>query len=226
MAALGELAASIAHELKTPLVPIGGFAQRLSRMVAPGTKEAEYCDIIARETRRMEQILSELLGFSKKQMLCFGECHVDKIIEQSLVLEEDALKNADIEAILEISNALPPFQGDPQKLLQVLINLIDNARHAMTGGGTLKIQAYSSTLRGEDAVAIAIKDTGGGIPNSTLKEIFTPFFTTKDQGTGLGLAISQRIIQQHGGSIEIQNDQEGAIFTIRLPLKASLEPFH
>ncbi len=225
LAALGELAASIAHELKTPLVPIGGFAQRLSRLVSPGSKEAEYCDIIARETRRMEQILSEILAFSKKQLLCFGECQADKVIEQALTLEEDALKTAHIEVVLDISHALSPFQGDSQKLLQVLINLIDNARHVMTDGGTLTIRAYPSSQRGKDAIAIEIKDTGGGIPNAVLKEIFTPFYTTKDQGTGLGLSISQRIIQQHRGSIEIQNDQDGAVFTIHLPLKASLEPF-
>ncbi len=226
MAALGELAASIAHELKTPLVPIGGFAQRLSRRVTPGSKEAEYCDIITSETRRMEQILSEILAFSKKQLLCFSECQVIKIIEQSLILEEDALKNAQIEVILLFQKDLPPFQGDAQKLLQVFINLIDNARHVMTDGGTLTIKAYASTLRGEEAIAIGIKDTGGGIPDTAIKEIFTPFYSTKDQGTGLGLAISQRIIQQHRGTIEIQNDQQGAIFTILLPMKASLKPFH
>ncbi|OHB24829.1 MAG: hypothetical protein A2X84_02250 [Desulfuromonadaceae bacterium GWC2_58_13] len=226
MAALGELATSIAHELKTPLVPIGGFAHRLSGLVNPGSKEAEYCDIIVRETHRMEQILSEILAFSKKQLLCFGECQAYKIIEQSLILEDDALKSSNIDVQLDINPTLPPFQGDDQKLLQVFINLIDNARHVMTTGGTLTIRAYPFPLRGEEGIAIEIKDTGGGIPNEALKEIFTPFYTTKDQGTGLGLAISLRIIQQHRGSIEIHNDPEGAIFTIRLPLKASLEPFH
>ena len=226
MAALGELAASIAHELKTPLVPIGGFAKRLGQRVEPGSKEAEYCEIIQRETRRMEQILSEILGFSRKQMLCYSECRIERIIEQALVLEDDALRGSGIQVHLNYDCALPPFQGDDQKLLQVLMNLIDNARHAMGEGGELRIRAGLGPLRDEPAVVIQIQDSGGGIPPDVLKEIFTPFYTTKKQGTGLGLAISQRILQQHRGIIEAHNEDGGAIFTLRLPLGPGVEAFH
>ncbi len=226
MAALGELAASIAHELKTPLVPIGGFAKRLRQRVEEGSKEAEYCEIIQRETRRMEQILSEILGFSRKQMLCYSECRMEGIIEQALVLEDDALRASDIQVHLDYDCALPPFQGDDQKLLQVLMNLIDNARHAMGEGGELHIRAGLGHLRDESAVVVEIQDTGGGIPPEILKEIFAPFYTTKKQGTGLGLAISQRIIQQHRGSIEVHNEAEGAVFTLRIPLGLGAAAFH
>lgn len=225
MAVLGELSASIAHELKTPLIPIGGFARRLCKMSEPGSKQAEYSEVIVRETRRMEQILMEILAFSKKQLLCFNECRTEQIIEQALVLEDDALRSSGIRVVIEPQGTLPSFQGDDQKLLQVLINLIDNARHVMGDGGTLRISSYLSSLRGAPAIAIAIQDTGGGVPEGVLKEIFTPFYTTKNQGTGLGLAISQRIVQQHRGAIEIHNDGKGAIFTIHLPLTPSLEPF-
>jgi signal transduction histidine kinase len=224
MAALGELAASIAHELKTPLVTIGGFAQRLNRQITTDSKEAEYCDIIVRESRRMEKILSEILAFSKKQLLCVGECRVEDLFDQALALVDDALKKSHIEVSLALADNLPTFQGDEQRLLQVLINLIDNARQSMDGGGVLSLRASLSTLYSEPAIAIEIQDTGCGVTIEAQKEIFTPFYTTKDQGTGLGLAISQRIIHQHHGSIGVHSDPSGSIFTIRLPLKATLVP--
>jgi two-component system, NtrC family, sensor histidine kinase HydH len=224
MAALGELAASIAHELKTPLVTIGGFAQRLNRQITADSKEAEYCDIIVRETRRMEKILSEILAFSKKQLFCFSECRVEDLFDQALALVDDPLKKSHVEVSLALDDNLPTFQGDEQRLLQVLINIIDNARQSMDEGGVLTLRAKLFTLYSEPAIAIEIQDTGCGVPIEAQKEIFTPFFTTKDQGTGLGLAISQRIIQQHRGSIGVHSDPSGSIFTIRLPLKAALVP--
>ncbi|MEJ2200871.1 MAG: ATP-binding protein [Desulfuromonadaceae bacterium] len=225
MAALGELAASIAHELKTPLVTIGGFAQRLHRQIEPNSKEGQYCEIIARESRRMEKILSEILAFSKKQLLCFGECHMEALFDQVLVLSGDALKKARIEVVVDLAPGLPSFQGDEQKMLQVLINLVDNARHSMSAGGTLTLRSKPDLLHGDSAIAIGVQDTGCGIPAEVQKKIFTPFFTTKDKGTGLGLGISQRIILQHRGTIDLFSNNSGTLFTIRLPLKASLEPY-
>ncbi len=223
MAALGEMAASIAHELRTPLVPIGGFANRLRRIVEPSGKAQEYCEIIIRETLRMEQLLTEILAFAKRQMLCIAQCHIPNIIDRSLLLSSETLQSADIRTILEVQDDLPHTPADEQKLLQVLINLIDNARHAMVGGGTLTVRAYRSILRAEPCVAIDVQDTGGGVSPKILTEIFTPFYSTKEKGTGLGLAISQRIIQQHHGTIEVSNDDLGAKFTLRLLLKIPSE---
>ncbi len=219
MAALGEMAASIAHELRTPLVPIGGFANRLSRIVEPSGKAQEYCEIIIRETLRMEQLLTEILAFAKRQMLCIAQCHIPHIIDRALLLSSETLHNSNIRTILDSQDNLPHVPADEQKLLQVLINLIDNARHAMVGGGTLTVRTYRSNLRAEPCVAIDVQDTGGGVSPKILTEIFTPFYSTKEKGTGLGLAISQRIIQQHHGTIEVSNDDLGAKFTLRLLLK-------
>jgi two-component system, NtrC family, sensor histidine kinase HydH len=218
MAILGEMAASVVHELRNPLIPIGGFADRLSRILPEGGRESEYATIIAREALRMEEMLTNILTFSKKQMLCFSECRMEVVLEEALALEAEAIGLASIRLKWEVFSSLPPVKCDEKKLRQVLINLLTNARQAMTRGGTLTVRAYRCFLRGEEAVAVEIEDTGGGISAEILHNIFNPFFTTKEKGTGLGLAISRRIIEQHGGEIEVRNREEGVVFTLRLPV--------
>ncbi|MBE0598954.1 MAG: GAF domain-containing protein [Desulfuromonadales bacterium] len=218
MALLGEMAASIAHELRNPLVPIGGFAQRLARMMPADSREQEYTAIIIREVRRMEEMLRNILAFSKKQMLCFGECRLTEVLETALELEKEALARAAILVVKEIAPGLPTIQGDEQKLRQVLINLIANARQVMPDGGTLTLRAYPSTLRGAQAATLEVEDSGGGISPEVLQNMFNPFFTTKETGTGLGLSISHRIVEHHQGEIEVKNRERGVVFIIRLPL--------
>lgn len=217
MAVLGEMAASIAHEMRNPLVPLGGFAQRLVRMFPEGSREAEYAEIIAREVRRMEEMLSNILAFSRKQMLCFTEGQVTEIVEEALDLEREALDRCSIEVVCEFADNLPWVQCDEKKLRQVLINLITNARQAMPDGGTLTVRTARSILRGNEAVSIEIEDSGGGISAEVLHNIFNPFFTTKEKGTGLGLSVSHRIIEHHRGEIEVKNRERGVVFSIRLP---------
>lgn len=217
MAALGETAASVTHELRNPLVSIGGFARRLARSLPEGSPMREYSEIIVREVRRMEEMLTNILGFSKKQMLCIADCDLIKVIEEVLVLEEDALREANVRLVREFSEDISVIQGDEQKLRQVMVNLIDNAWQAMRDGGVLIVRVYRSSLRGDRAVAVEIEDTGGGIPMDILRNIFNPFFTTRKQGTGLGLPIVHRIIEHHQGEIEVQNTERGARFVLRLP---------
>jgi two-component system sensor histidine kinase HydH len=218
MAALGETAASVTHELRNPLVAIGGFAQRLSRIAPDDSREKEYSAIIVREVRRMEEMLSNILGFSRKQMLCIADCRIESVIEEALTLEEDALQRSAVNTVCEIAESLPVIHGDEQKLRQVLVNLIGNARQVMSSGGNLTIRAYPTFLRGDQAVAIEVEDTGGGIPPDVMRNIFNPFFTTRESGTGLGLSIVHRIIEHHYGDIEVQNREKGALFIVRLPV--------
>jgi two-component system, NtrC family, sensor histidine kinase HydH len=217
LAVLGEMSASVAHELKNPLVSIGGFAQRLSRITSADSMAHEYSTIIAREVRRMEEMLSSILAFSKKQMLCFTMCNIVDIVEEALMLEMDGLGHASIKIVKEFSPDIPKVHCDEQKLRQVIINLIANSRQAMMDFGTLIIRVQRSLLRGDLAVAIEIEDTGGGISPEIMHNIFNPFFSTKDKGTGLGLSISHRIIEHHKGEIEVQNRTKGVVFIIRLP---------
>ncbi len=217
MAILGEMAASVVHELRNPLIPIGGFAERLSRILPEGGRENEYASIIAKEARRMEEMLTNILGFSKKQMLCISVCRLEQVLEDALALEIEAIGLASICLKWEVPSSLPPVKCDEKKLKQVLINLLTNARQAMEEGGTLTVRAARCYLRGEEAVAVEIEDTGGGISVEIMHNIFNPFFTTKEKGTGLGLSISRRIIEQHGGEIEVRNREAGVVFTLRLP---------
>ena len=221
MAVLGEMAASVTHELRNPLVSIGGFAQRLAKITSAETKEHEYASIIAREVRRMEEMLSSILAFSKKHLLSLTECRVADIVEEALYLEADILDRDAVRLVREVDPELPAIKGDEQKLRQVVVNLIANARQAMPGGGILTVRAYRTTLRGDEAVAVEVEDTGGGIPPEVMRNIFNPFFTTKGKGTGLGLSISHRIIEHHHGEIEVENRERGAAFILRLPLRAS-----
>ncbi|PLX82992.1 MAG: hypothetical protein C0617_12935 [Desulfuromonas sp.] len=225
MAVLGEMAASVAHELRNPLVPIGGFARRLVRTVAEGSEEHQYASIVARETERMEEMLANILAFSKRQMLCFTDCHLAEVLDEALTLEADALNRSEIDLVREVASDLPVIQGDGQKLRQVMVNLIANARQAMVGGGSLTLRVYRATLRGRSAVTVEVEDTGGGIPMESLRNIFNPFFTTKEEGTGLGLSISHRIIEHHQGEIEVVNRELGAVFILRLPVRIPRAPY-
>lgn len=221
MAVLGEMAASVAHELKNPLVSIGGFARRLARQAEKGGEgedEGGYAGIIAREVRRMEKMLSNILAFSKQNMLCLKECGLPEILDEVLAMEGDALARAGIEVVMERPIGLPSLLGDEQKLRQVVHNLVANARQAMEPeGGVLKVRLYTGKLRGDRAIVLEVEDTGGGIPVEVMRNIFNPFFSTKDQGTGLGLSISHRIVEHHGGEIEVENREQGAAFIVRLP---------
>lgn len=218
LAVLGEMAASIAHELKTPLVSIGGFANRLKRLLPEGSSEQEYAAIVSRESLRLEEMLGNILGFSKRQLLCFGPCLLRDIVEEALSLEANALALDGIRVVRDYQPQPLALQGDAQKLRQILLNLIANARQAMQGGGTLRVELHATTLRGEPAVEVAVEDTGGGIPPQLRQQVFTPFFTTKEQGTGLGLAISQRIAAQHNGELLLEDGDLGARVLLRLPV--------
>lgn len=169
----------------------------------------------------MEEMLANILAFSKKQLLCFADCNVMSIVEEALALERDALGRGGVSLVTEFAVGLPAVKGDEQKLRQVMINLIANARQAMPGGGRLTIRLYPAVLRGDRAVAMEVEDTGGGIPAEILRNIFNPFFTTKDEGTGLGLSISHRIVEHHRGEFEVQNREKGALFILRIPVNGS-----
>lgn len=218
LAALGEMSASLAHELRNPLVAIGGYAQRLVRRITGDSDAHAAAEIIARETRCLEEMLKQILDFSKKQFLCLDECWVEEEIDQALELVDDLLGQNAIKLVREKNPKLPVIVADRQKLRQVLVNLFTNACHAMSHGGTLWISTRTTNLRGETAVEIRVEDTGGGISSEVLRNIFNPFFSTKEQGTGLGLSISHRIVEHHRGLIEVYNTERGARFSLQLPM--------
>jgi signal transduction histidine kinase len=219
LAAVGEMAAKLAHELKNPLITIGGFSRRLIKNLAAESSEYRYADIISKEVCRLERMLTDILSFSSKPMVCFNytNCDLEQILGDcfeicSTPLEENAIR------LTTIFGGGPwVVLGDAHQLKQVFLNLILNACECMTDGGELCVKLQKVFLD-KTSVIVSISDTGGGIHPDMLPRIFDPFFTTKPQGSGLGLAIVKRILLNHNGTIEVENGDWGAVFRTTLPL--------
>jgi signal transduction histidine kinase len=218
LAAIGEMAAGIAHELKGPLVSIGGFAGRLTKKLPQDSLEWGSADLIVREVLRLESILSEILLFSKKATICYARCSIAEIVKDSLAVVTPPLEEKQITVTTRFPRKKLVLLGDGQQLKQVFINIFLNALDAMDNRGQLVVQVTDGDLDGKEAVSVKIADTGGGIPLEALNSIFTPFYTTKESGTGLGLPIANRIITNHGGKIQITNSPgQGVEFKVILP---------
>lgn len=218
LASLGETAASLAHELKGPLVSIGGLARRLLRKEAPGSTDWKYVDTIAREAVRLEKMLAEILVFTRRATICYTVCSLQTAVSESLAVLTGIMEEKHIQVKKRISAEPLEILGDFQQLKQVFINLFNNGCEAMKPGGTLFVSVAATRLDGRDAVSIKVRDTGSGIPPDILPNIFSPFYTTKEGGTGLGLPIVHRIVTNHGGTIHAGNQSgSGAEFRIILP---------
>ena len=219
LATIGEMAAGIAHELKGPLVSIGGFARRLERKLNEQSVEWEYADTIVREVLRLEKMLTDILSFTKKTTICYSCCYVTDIIEDALAVVALAFQESHIRIVRQFPRRPISLMADGKQLEQVFLNILFNAQEVMKGGGELVVKVGSARVAGKKGVVVKIADTGGGIPLKVLNNIFNPFYTTKETGTGLGLPISNRIVTNHGGKIQIENrPEEGATFSVLLPL--------
>ncbi|HUC92106.1 MAG TPA: ATP-binding protein [Paenibacillus sp.] len=214
LAAAGQLAAGIAHEIRNPLTSLKGFLQLLKTGGANPSKREAYVAIMNGELNRIEQILSELLVLSKPQTVQFVRKRVSTIVEQvvSLMQPQAILKNVEI-VVLPMSETVFVYCDDNQ-IKQVLLNLVKNGIEAMPQGGRLTIGMAADSER----VAVTIADEGLGIPENKLQRLGEPFFTTKENGTGLGLMVSYKIIDNHNGRIDVQSRLHGGTtFTITLP---------
>lgn len=230
LAALGELSAEVAHEIKNPLVSIGGFARRLQSKLSGKPVEAspsnleslgEYANIIVSEVERLEDLLKNILIFPKGNKPDLKLAHLPPIIRQVLDCFEMELREASIEVRIDFKNDPGPLALDEEQIKQVLINVVFNAIESMSQGGILdiRIEVLEQESNLSQAV-IEIKDTGGGIAQETFQNIFNPFFTTKESGSGLGLSISRRIMENHGGQILIKNNvNQGVTVHLVLPLQ-------
>ncbi len=219
LAALGEVVASIAHEIKNPLVSIGGFARRLERNLRDNSAEKKYMRIVLKEVNRLENVLNQTLAYSKEIPLPSRAQAVNRIIEDSLSILEGEIKERNISVSKELDPNLPSLPSDPEQIKQIFLNLFLNAIQAMGKNGQLSVKTLVAHPGKRDVLQIEVKDTGGGIPQEDLDNIFNPFFTTKHDGTGLGLAITHKIITRYGGEIEVVNHPgAGATFVIRFPL--------
>jgi len=218
---LGEMMANIAHEIKNPLVVIGGFTKRLAKKVNLSQTENKYANIIVSEVARLESILNDVLNYVKEPPLSLEECNINACIEDILYLFTSDGSWERVKITKDLDPSLPLILCDVQQMKQVFINMILNSFEAMNGKGEITIKT-KNIIDDENypQVMISISDTGGGIDPTIIENIFNPFFTTKEKGTGLGLAISNKIVKNIGGRIEIENIVgKGVTFKIYLPVK-------
>ena len=222
LAAIGEMAANLAHELKNPLITIGGFAGRLLKSLPGESREHHYADTIVNEVSRLEKLLTDILAFSRKPTICYSACELGEILRDCFNSCSTTLEDQGISLSSNIAGDHLPLLGDAHQLKQVFLNLILNACEAMPNGGSINVHAERISPE-KNAVQISISDSGNGIPPDMLPQIFNPFFTTKRHGTGLGLAIVNRILLNHNGCIKADNTDAGALFTVTLPLAETLD---
>lgn len=218
LAAVGELAAGIAHELRNPLTSIKLLIQTAARQLAGQALGAQDLQVALREIARMESTIQGLLDFARPPRLRRVTHDVRSTARRALNLVEGRARQQQVTIVTRSPDAPVIVDGDPEQIHQVLVNLLLNGVEAMPGGGTLElaIEACDDPAR---RCRITVSDEGAGIAPQTLVKIFEPFVTTKENGTGLGLAISRRIAVEHGGSLlAVNREAGGARFTLELPL--------
>jgi len=219
LAAVGRMAGGVAHEVRNPLSSIKGLALLLKNKFPAGSREQDTADLLIQETERMNRTITEMLSFTRPSALHLGRVDLGRLLTRSLdLIRAEAAENG-IATVLEAQPDLPSVLGDVDRLQQVVMNVLLNAIQAMEQGGKLTV-ALSARAEGR-TVELRISDTGQGIEADLLPQVFYPYFTTKQGGTGIGLAISQKIIADHGGSIEMESELgQGATVIIQLPAAA------
>jgi nitrogen-specific signal transduction histidine kinase len=215
LAALGELSAVIAHEIRNPLSGVGISAQALSRSLHPGDFHESNLKNILKGIRKVDDVIKGLLDFANPKEPILIPVSVNKVLEEALFFSAPQAQESQITVDKSLGRALPPVLLDQEQIKRVFINIILNALQAMPSGGELRIR----TTRGAGGrVMVRFTDTGAGIPPAILKRIFDPFFTTKSQGAGLGLSISRTILEKHHATITCDSQEgKGTTFTILFP---------
>ena len=235
LAALGEMAAAIAHEVKNPLAGIEVMAGILKRQL-PESEDAQAIlrDII-KEAKMANAIVLEVLDFVRPIRLQVERTELDDVFRDAISMAESHVHRGGVQLDVALPQDLPPIQGDPHQLRQLFTNLLTNAFEAMGGKGQVKISVQQLAAEEEPTVGelhavpmiqVEVADNGPGVPADVMDRIFSPFFTTKPQGSGLGLAIVRKIVDAHDGRIDVSAPAEGGTrFRVTLPVSGSHELF-
>ncbi len=221
LAKIGQFAAGVAHELNEPLANILGFAQLAAQTPGLPDQAARDLDNIVKSALHSREVIKKLMIFGRQVPLQKTLVDLNQVIRDSLYFIEMSASRGKVEVRTELAEGLPAIMADPQHLKQVIVNLVVNGIHAMPGGGVLTMQTQSFN----DDVYLLVSDTGVGMAPEVLRQIFNPFFTTKDvdQGTGLGLAVVHGIVHAHGGIIEVESETgRGTRFEITFPCSHGL----
>lgn len=219
LAAVGELAAIVAHEVRNPLAGIRGGCEILLEGCPPGETRHEIGTEVIHQVDRLNHMVQDLLLYARPRALAAAPADLHQVIDHCLLLVRKEPRAAVVEVVRDFDPGIPHVPLDVRQMEQVFLNILQNALQAINGPGRILL----TTRRTEAGAEVAVRDSGPGMSAATLEKIFKPFFTTKAQGTGLGLAIVRNIVQAHGGTIQARNLEEGgAEFVIGLPLPAEV----
>lgn len=225
LAAVGELSAGLAHELRNPLGAIKACSQFLEERHPQDEPSTRFTRILVREVDRLDRLVERLLGFARPRESDMQYIDVHEVLDRMISLVAPKAKQTGVELVRSYQATTHMIFADPEKLSQVFLNIILNSIDAMPNGGVLVITTTFHQAKQGDAVRLDFRDTGAGIPREQLEKVFTPFFTTRKWGTGLGLAIAQRIVSEHGGTITVDSKPGiGTAFSIMLPAAQVLSP--
>lgn len=221
LAAVGEVAAHVAHEIRNPLVTIGGFARSIRRQLPAEHSCIRSIDIIIEEVQRLEKILANVMDFSKPSAPWKRPTRINQVIQNTCVLLSNEFESRRVALVQNLHPELPLVMADGEQVKQALLNIIKNALESIGTDG--RVSVTSRLERG--AIWVDISDTGKGIPEEMIPNVFDPFFTTRPDGTGLGLAVTRKIVVDHGGDIEVRSKVGvGTTFTISLPAELPASP--
>ena len=226
LALVGKLAAGMAHSIRNPLTSVKMRLFSLDRTLDLSATQKEDFEVISDEIRHIDTIVQNFLEFSRPPKLKMQKVSPSEVVDMTLQMLKHRLESYDVEIKLDRRQPLPEIQADPEQLKEVLVNLIVNAYEAMERSGTIEIREEEiKTESGGRMIMIGLTDNGPGIPEAIKDKVFQPFYSTKEEGTGLGLSICARIIEEHGGTLELTSvEGKGTTFTIEIPVKeANLE---
>jgi two-component system NtrC family sensor kinase len=226
LASLGRLAAGVAHEINNPLTGVLTNASFQLKRAPEGSALRQDLEVVVRETMRCREIVRGLLDFARPAPPSRALVDLNEVVRRALKITLQALTLQHVSLELELAPEAPAALGDANQLQQVVVNLLVNARDAVSGGGCIRVRTRSERAGEAEFAEIVVEDGGCGIQEADLPHLFEPFFTTKGtHGTGLGLAVTWGIVQAHGGSIDVRSEVgKGSRFTVRLPLAAAPVP--
>jgi two-component system sensor histidine kinase PilS (NtrC family) len=226
LAAVGEMAAGIAHEIRNPLAAMSGSIQVLRQELPLSEEQAQLMDIVLRESERLNDTIRSFLAYARPQQFSITRLDIAKIVQDAALL----LRNtADAHEDHTVDAEVPPdpvwYEADENQIRQIIWNIASNGLRAMRNGGRLLLSVRTESTGGHDEVVIGVTDEGRGIPADELDNIFQPFRSSFDKGTGLGLAIVHRIVSDYGGAIQVSSTVGvGTTVHVRLPIRTALAP--
>jgi signal transduction histidine kinase len=218
LAAVGKLAATVAHEIRNPLTAVKMWLYSLRRTVGHGSEALQKLEVVSDEIIRLENIVRQFLEFSRPPQLNLSRHDVCRLVDKTLELVKYRLEEQQVQIVRHDTPELPSVLVDAEQMRQVFLNLINNAVEAMPQGGRIRIAASKSRRGGHEMLTVRIADTGCGMAQEVQQRVFEPFFTTKPEGTGLGLCIAASVMARHGGALSLESsNSEGTQWAVWIP---------